>query len=91
LIDLAANIRARVVDEDIDLDVTSAAKPLQRRPVACAIAAAVSSQDACVRAVIAISAPASASAVAMVRPSPREPPVTSATLPSSRNESSTDL
>ena len=29
--------------------------------------------------------------VAIVRPSPRAPPVTSATLPSSRNESRTDL
>src|SRR5260221_14612771 len=39
----------------------------------------------------ATSAPASASASAIVRPSPRAPPVTSATLPSSRNESSTGL
>ena len=61
---------------------------------ACAVllvAILASSQRLFVRPEMAMSAPASASAVAIVRPRPRAPPVTSATLPSRRNESRTGV
>src|SRR5947199_378703 len=48
-----------------------------------AISAAVSSQVACLRLEMTMSAPASANPIAMARPRPRLPPVTSATLPAS--------
>ncbi len=69
--------------------VTSASKASARRPVAAAIPSADSSHAWRDRPEMAMSAPASASAVAIVRPSPRAPPVTRATRPSSRNASRT--
>src|SRR6266511_2733328 len=60
-----------------------AVKSSVRRPLACAIAPAVASA-ACSLACTATSAPASASAIAIAAPSPRDAPVTSATLPSRR-------
>ena len=67
--------------------VTSASNAAARRPVCLVICAAASSHAARERPEIATSAPASASAVAMVRPRPRAPPVTSATRPSRRKAS----
>src|SRR5262245_19816946 len=61
--------------------VTSARQP-RAWPPASMIADAVSSSWSFVRAVTATEAPAEASAVAKVRPSPRPPPVTSAAFPS---------
>src|SRR3954454_15529839 len=69
--------------------VTSAAKAAVLRPVAPAIPFAASSHVSFERPASATVAPASASAIAMVLPRPRAPPVTSATLPSSRNRSIT--
>ena len=61
------------------------------RPVAAAIPSAASWHASTERPESAMSAPASASAVAIVRPSPRAPPVTSAIFPSSRKLSKTFL
>src|SRR4051794_26510835 len=54
------------------------------------MAAAALSSPACLRDEIRTLAPASAKAVAMARPIPFEPPVTSATLPSSRSSMAGD-
>ena len=67
--------------------ITSAANPRARRPVAAAISDAADSHASRERPEIATSAPASASACAMTRPSPRAPPVTSARRPSNRKRS----
>ena len=94
---------AGVVDEDVDLpvrldrlsrdaqdvvpvgDVPGAHR--RRRPVLAAISSAATRLRAASRPTITTSAPASASAWANARPSPRLAPVTSAVRPSSRNGS----
>ena len=67
----------------------STAKAAQRLPVAREISCAAARQSSRVRLATATSAPTSARAWLIVRPSPRAPPVTSARRPSRRNRSST--
>ena len=67
--------------------VMSPGMPIARRPRA-SISATTSSISSVRRAVTTTSAPQSASPIAMPRPMPRPEPVTTATLPSSRKESS---
>ncbi|CAA9372678.1 MAG: hypothetical protein AVDCRST_MAG93-8542 [uncultured Chloroflexia bacterium] len=83
----SSRVTVSSIRSDCAGSVTSSSTAMARPPLSLMLAATCSERSR-LRAAIAISAPTSASAWTKASPSPWFPPVTTATLPSRRKESS---